>query len=233
MPPKGLGTPPPIEFFQRPVLEVAQGLLGLVLESRTAAGTTAGRIVEVEAYRGPADLAAHSARGRRTPRNEVLYGPGGRAYVYLIYGLHHCANVVVGGAGIPEAVLIRALEPVAGRDAMRERRGGRVPDLRLACGPGNLTRALAIDLTHNGTSLRRGRLRLLVPPPERFTPIPPRDVVRSPRIGIDYSGSWAHKPWRFSLREHPCVSRPPRLSDRARSVRSARPERRPGRSSPR
>lgn len=211
---------------------MARDLLGLVLYSGLGRRPSAGRIVEVEAYRGPADRAAHSAGGRRTPRNEIMYGRGGRTYVYLIYGLHHCLNVVVGDEGVPEAVLLRGLEPVLGTAAMRARRGEHVLDHALARGPGNLTRALGIDRTHDGTDLRRGPIRLLVPPPGRFAPVEARDVVRSPRIGIDYAGAWAAKPWRFSLRDHPCVSRPPRPSS-ARSSRSAPRARPPGRSSPR
>lgn len=207
------------------------------METRLPSGTTAGRIVEVEAYRGPEDLAAHSAHGRRTPRNKVMYGPGGRAYVYLIYGLHHCLNVVVGDVGMPEAVLVRALEPLEGLDVMRDRRGPKPADTALARGPGNLTRALGVSLEHDGLDLRRGPVRLLVPPPTRFPPVSRRDMVRSPRIGIDYAGRWAAKPWRFSLRGHPSVSRPPRphpsVSAPAPSARNARPTRPPDRSSPR
>ncbi len=237
-----LGAPAPDAFFRRPVLEVARDILGLVLVSRIGGRKTAGRIVEVEAYRGPKDLAAHSARGRRTPRNEVLYGRGGRTYVYLIYGLHHCMNVVVGDEDVPEAILLRGLEPVLGLPTMRDRRGGRPTDAHLARGPGNLTRALGIERSHNDTDLRHGRVQLLVPPAGRFSAVTARDIVRSPRIGIDYAGTWAAKPWRFSVRDHPSVSHPPPSRGGARSVgisasapssRSARRALRPDRSSPR
>lgn len=145
-----------------------------------------------------------------------MYGPGGRTYVYLIYGLHHCMNVVVGDANVPEAVLLRGLEPVVGLDVMRTRRATSATDAHLARGPGNLARALGVNRSHGGTDLRRGPIRLLVPPPGRFSPVRPRDVVRSPRIGIDYAGTWAAKPWRFSLRDHPSVSRPPRAKKPSR-----------------
>lgn len=210
-----------------------------MLHSEVDGRPTAGRIVEVEAYRGPVDLAAHSAGGRRTPRNEVMYARGGRAYVYQIYGLHHCVNVVVGEIDVPEAVLLRALEPVVGLEAMRARRGAGVPDAALARGPGNLTRALGIDRSLNGTDLRGGAIRLTIPTAARFTPVRARDVVRSPRIGIDYAGEWASKPWRFSVRDHPCVSHPPHrgrehttsaIRPTSRSAPRAHP---PGRSSPR
>lgn len=204
-----LGAPPPRAFFARNALDLAPDLLGLLLVHETDAGVAAGRIVEVEAYRGPEDLAAHSAGGRRTPRNEIMYGPAGHAYVYFIYGMHWCVNVVAAVPDVPEAVLIRGLEPVHGIALMRARRGGHVATAALARGPGNLTRALGIDRAQNGADLRRGALRLLRPPGGRGVP-EPRDVVRSPRIGVAYAGEWATLPWRFSVRGNASVSRPPR-----------------------
>ncbi|HEY8517910.1 MAG TPA: DNA-3-methyladenine glycosylase [Candidatus Binatia bacterium] len=205
--PRSLGTTPPVSFFRRPALELAPDLLGLILAHETPEGLVAGRIVEVEAYCGPDDLAAHSARGRRTARNEVMYGEGGVAYVYFIYGMHWCVNVVAATRDVPEAVLLRALEPVHGLELMRARRGARVPDAALARGPGNLTKALGIDRSLNGADLRTSALRIYRPRcglPDRS------DVVRSRRIGVDYAGPWAELPWRFSLRGNPSVSRPPR-----------------------
>ncbi len=204
----------------------------MILESRIGGVRTAGRIVEVEAYRGPDDRAAHSAGGRRTPRNETMYGRGGLAYVYLIYGLHHCLNVVTADAEQPQAVLVRALEPIAGLEVMRRRRGGNVVDSQLARGPGNLARALGIDRRLDGHDLRRGPVRVLLPPDDLGV-IRRGDLVRSPRVGIDFAGAWAARPWRYSLRAHPCVSRPKPLDKREATCRSAVRERRPGRSSPR
>lgn len=139
-----------------------------------------------------------------------MWGPAGRAYVYFVYGMHFCANVVAAGPGEPEAVLLRAAEPIAGLEFMRSRRtgaGGPPADAALARGPGNLARAFAIDRSLDGTDLRAGGLRILVP---RELPLPPRrDVVRSPRIGVDDAGRWASRLLRFSLRGSPAVSRPP------------------------
>jgi len=183
---------------------VARELLGAVLVRRAPGeGTTAGMIVEVEAYRGPRDLAAHSAGGRRTARNEVMYGAAGHAYVYFTYGMHYCLNVVTLGEGIPQAVLIRAVAPLEGVDAMRERRGAdaSVAVDRLARGPGNLCRAFAIDRSLNGVDLTRSVLTIH---PGRE--LRAHEVARSPRIGIDYAGDWVMKPWRFFVRNHPAVS---------------------------
>ena len=158
-----------------------------------------GRIVETEAYRGPEDLAAHSARGR-TARNGVMFGPPGFLYVYLVYGLHHCLNVVAGPGDKPEAVLIRALAIDEGVDLARARRSSAVPERRLASGPGNVGQALGIDRRHNGLDLLSGPVRI-EPRPDR-----PR-VARGGRIGVDYAGPWAARPLRFWIADDPHVSR--------------------------
>jgi DNA-3-methyladenine glycosylase len=192
----------PRRFYRQPTLRLARALLGKTLVHDTAAGRTAGRIVEVEAYRGPADRAAHSFGGRRTARNEVMYGPPGHAYVYFIYGVHHCVNVVSRPRGVPEAVLVRALEPLAGEDLMRRRR--RLPDApawRLCRGPGALAEALGITRAQNGADLVRGPLRILDAPAVR-----PGGVARTPRIGVDYAGEAARHPWRFVVRGSPAAS---------------------------
>jgi len=204
-------------FFTRPTLRVARALLGKILVHRTPAGTTAGRIVEVEAYRGPADRAAHTAGGRRTPRNEVMWGPGGRLYVYFTYGMHYCCNVVTRSAGEPEAVLLRALEPVAGQELMRARRGVAIDDDAGLCrGPGNLCRAMGIDRALNGADLRRSAVILLDAPA-----VPARDVARSGRIGVAYAGAHAALPWRFYVRDSPAVSRSGATAPRARTRRGS------------
>jgi len=167
------------------------------------AGVASGIIVEVEAYCGPRDLACHAAGGRRTARNEVMYGPPGHAYVYFTYGMHHCLNVVTRGVGIPEAVLIRAAAPVEGAAAMRDRRrlAEPAPDSRLARGPGNLCRAFGIDRRLNGADLMGAMLTIY--PAKRFTA---REIRRTVRIGIDYAGSYATKLWRLCVRDEPAVS---------------------------
>ncbi len=198
----------PQRFFARSALDLAPALLGLVLCHRGPGGLVGGRIVEVEAYCGPEDLAAHTARGRRTPRNESMWGPAGRAYVYLIYGLHHCVNVVCGGRGQPHAVLIRALEPLIGIEAMREARGRNLSDVALTRGPGNVCRALGIGRDLDGCDLRRGDLRLVQP----YAPFaaPAFQIACSPRIGVDYAVDWALRPWRLYVESSAAISGPRR-----------------------
>ena len=185
-------------WFDRPSVEVAPDLLGCVLLHASAEGMVAGRIVEVEAYQGPEDLAAHSSRGK-TPRNAVMFGPPGHLYVYFIYGIHHCINVVCGPDTKPEAVLIRAVAVDEGLELARRRRGA-VPDRRLASGPGNVTSAFGIDRRLNGADLLDGPVRL------GFGSRPPA-IAAKPRVGVDYAGSWAARPLRFLVADDPHVSR--------------------------
>jgi DNA-3-methyladenine glycosylase len=191
---------PARRWFDRPSPELATELLGARLLHGSPEGRVGGRIVEVEAYRGPEDLAAHSARGR-TRRNQVMFGPPGRLYVYLVYGLHHCVNVVAGPGEKPEAVLIRALALDEGLTLARERRGERVPDERLASGPGNVGRALGLDLAHDGIDLVEGPVRV-----ELRQGRPPK-IRRGPRIGVAYAGAWAARPLRFWIADDRHVSR--------------------------
>ena len=192
------------DFYATNALRLARRLLGKVLVHRTRDGTTAGRVVVVEAYRGPTDRAAHSFGGRRTPRNEVMWGPPGHAYVYFVYGMHWCANVVAAREGVPEAVLLRALEPLDGLELMRARRGAEVADPTLLRGPANLCKGMGIDRRHNGADLTCGELVLLDAPA-----VPSRRVVRAPRIGVAYAGDHALLPWRLFMRGSPAVSKPP------------------------
>ena len=176
---------------------VARALLGRVLVSERSRTLLAARIVEVEAYRGAHDPASHAFRGR-TPRNAVMFGPPGHAYVYFTYGMHHCLNVVCGREGVPAAVLLRALAPLAGEALMRRRRGVRDRE-RLLRGPGCVAQALGRSREHDGADLVRGPLWIADGPPRREG----RGLVCGPRIGIR---AGADRPWRFWLAGHPCVS---------------------------
>lgn len=191
------------DFFLGDTLALSRRLLGCMLWHDTPEGLTAGRIVETEAYCGETDAAAHSYR-RRAPegRTSVMYGPGGYAYVYLIYGMHCCMNVVSGPAGTPHAVLIRALEPVEGLSLMARRRG-KDKLTELCSGPGKLCAAMGIDRRCYGLDLLDSALYLT--PGE---PVPETDIAVSKRIGVDYAGEAAAWPWRFYIRDNPHVSRP-------------------------
>ncbi len=183
-------------FYARPTEAVARGLLGHILVSDVGGRRqqTAGRIVEVEAYIGPHDPACHAYRHRRTARTEPLYGPPGTAYVYFTYGMHWCLNAVTESQDFPAAVLIRALEPIAGVETMRGRRG-KEP---LCSGPARLCEALGVTGALNGASLQRGLLRIVKgTTPKRGA------IATGPRIGITQAADW---PLRFYLKDSPFVS---------------------------
>lgn len=185
-------------FYARDTVRVARSLLGRVLESELDGVSTAGRIVEVEAYVGPDDPAAHGFGNRLSRRNAHLFGAPGTAYVYLIYGMHWCFNAVTEGEGYPAAVLVRALEPVAGLATMEQRRG--ITDVRKLCsGPARLCQALGITGRVSGTSLERGPVRILRRPAASRRP-----VLAAPRIGVSKAADW---PLRFYERHSPWVSR--------------------------
>jgi len=185
------------KFYARPTESVARGLLGQILVSDVGGRRqeTAGRIVEVEAYIGPHDPACHAYGHRRTARTEPLYGPPGTAYVYFTYGMHWCLNAVTEPQEYPAAVLIRALEPIAGVATMRKRRG-KEP---LCSGPARLCEALGVTGALNGVSLQRGLLRIVQgTAPQRG------EIVTGPRIGITQAADW---PLRFYVKDSPWVSR--------------------------
>jgi len=199
---KPLGRKLPREFYTRPnVLHVARDLLGKLLVVHTRNGKrVSGRIVEVEAYRGPEDRAAHSYGGRRTQRTEPMYSVGGTAYVFFVYGMYDQFNVVTNAADKPHAILIRAVEPVEGIELMRKRRAGQ-PDHNLTNGPGKLCIALGIDRRLDGADLLGTQVWL-----EESEKIPRTRIISGPRVGIDYAAEWKDKPWRFWIKDNPFVS---------------------------
>ncbi|MDQ3553448.1 MAG: DNA-3-methyladenine glycosylase [Chloroflexota bacterium] len=197
-------------FYERPSVELAPALLGLRLVRDTQEGRSSGIIVETEAYGGPADQASH-ARAGLTRRTATMFGPAGRAYVYLVYGLHSCLNVVAEIDGVAGAVLIRALRPVEGLKLMRARRGRPVdPDARLAAGPARLCQALGVDRTLDGHDLTRGEGLWLEDPGSReWEGSRAAGIAAGPRIGVTYAGDgWAERPWRFGLSGDASLSRP-------------------------
>lgn len=184
----------PLAFYERPTIEVAKSLLGCVLFHNRSAGM----VVEVEAYLGLNDLAAHASRGL-TDRTRAIFGPPGRAYVYFIYGMHECLNVVAEPAGTPGCVLLRALEPLTGLMGMRERRACHGKPCMLTNGPGKLTQALAITRNEYGARLDRGDLQI-----RQWKSQPEFEIEISPRIGIT---KHTELPLRFTWKGHACLSR--------------------------
>ncbi len=197
---------------------VARRLLGTLLVRDDLGQRRTARIVETEAYAGPEDLASH-ARAGRTPRTAVMFGPPGHAYVYLIYGMHHCLNIVCATDGQAAAVLIRAVEPVDGIDAMRAARGRAGDSLaRLAAGPGRTCQALDVDRSHGGLDLLSDTRLWLAS--DGGDGLGDDRIVVGPRIGVDHAGpDWASRPWRFGIAGSPSLSRPfpPGASSTARA----------------
>jgi DNA-3-methyladenine glycosylase len=179
----------PRSFYDRDTIEVAHELLGKYLVHAVAGVERVGRIVEVEAYLGPHDLAAHSARGL-TKRTSVMFGPPGHAYVYLIYGMHWCMNVVTQGEGVASAVLLRAVEPVRNIEGRTQ-------------GPGLLCKAMGVTGQLQGHDLLSDDFYIARPSPE-----PPVRIVKRPRIGVDYAGHWARRLLRFYIHGNAFISKP-------------------------
>jgi DNA-3-methyladenine glycosylase len=206
MPSKNLNparTKLPREFYTRSnVVTVARDLLGKLLVVPASNGRrVSGIIVETEAYGGPHDRAAHSYGGRRTKRTETMYGMGGTTYVFFVYGMYDQFNVVTNIEDIPQAVLVRAIEPVEGIELMRKRRQGQ-SDHNLTNGPGKLCIALGIDRKLDASNLLGRRVWI-----EEGETIPRSQIMSGPRIGIDYAKEWIDKPWRFWIKNNPFVSR--------------------------
>ena len=191
------------EFYtSKNTAKIARDLLGKLLVVPDGSGRrVSGMIVEVEAYLGVSDRAAHSYGGRRTPRNEVMYGHGGFVYVFFVYGMYYQLNVVAGPAEHPHAILIRGIEPVEGVETMRTRRGA-MKDTNLTSGPGKLAIAFGVTRELNGADLTGDRIWI-----EQFRKIPKKEVAIGSRIGIDYAGEDAALPLRFWIRGNAFVSK--------------------------
>ncbi len=193
----------PLSFYNRKnVVLIAKELLGKIIITNFNNELTSGRICETEAYAALVDKASHSYNNRRTARNEHMYGQPGISYVYICYGMHQMLNVVTNKKGIPEAVLIRALEPIEGIDIMLKRTGKVKADRTLTRGPGNVAKALGIFKHHSGQSLEEGELII----GDDRTILPESSIGVSKRIGVDGAGTDALLPYRFYIRNNPCVS---------------------------
>lgn len=189
------------EFYQRDANETAQDLLGKLLVHKTAEGITGGVIVEVESYIGPDDKGSHAYLNKRTERTEIQYGPGGFAYVYSIYGMHYCFNVVTNRTEKPEVVLIRALEPIMGIELMQKRR--KTENIRNLCnGPGKLCQAMTITKEQYGYDLCSSELYI-----ESYLNEQEIQIMRSPRINIDYAEECKDYLWRYFIKDNPYVSK--------------------------
>ena len=192
-----------LDFYQREdVLTISKELLGKVLCTNINDNITTGIIVETEAYKGTTDKASHAYGGRRTKRTNAMYLPGGNAYVYLCYGIHHLFNIVTNIEGIPHAILIRAIEPKDGMKIMFQRRGKNKPQYKLTGGPGSLTMALGITVKDSGVSLLGNRIWL----DDQNININNQDISASARVGVAFAGKDANNPWRFRIENNPWVS---------------------------
>ena len=189
-------------YIRNDVLLIARELLGKILVTNFDGMLTAARIVETEAYAGVVDQASHAFGGRRTNRTEVMYQAGGVAYVYLCYGIHHLFNVVTNVKEVPNAILIRSVEPVYGMDVMLLRTGKKIPDFTLTRGPGNVSKALGISVLHSGLSLLKNPMFIA----EDKIPIMTDQIGITQRIGVEYAGNDAKLPYRFIVKNNPYVS---------------------------
>ena len=193
----------PESFYRRDnVVLVAKELLGKILVTKFDGIETSGRIVEVEAYNGIVDKASHAYNGRRTNRTEIMYKQGGKAYVYLCYGIHHLFNVVTNEQDTPNAILIRAAEPVFGTEAMLHRTRKTKLDHTITKGPGNVSKALGISTKHTGVDLLEDEMFII----DDGFKLKKSDIVVSPRIGVDYAQEDALLPYRFYIKDNPFVS---------------------------
>ncbi len=189
-------------YLQTDVCKVAKQLIGKILVTKFENRLTAGRIIETEAYNGIVDKASHAWNNRRTNRTETMFAKGGVAYVYLCYGIHHLFNVVTNREDVPHAILIRALEPMAGIEEMLQRTRKQKPDHSITRGPGNVSKAMGISILHSGESLLRNKVYIA---DDGYRP-KPSELIATPRIGVDYAEEDALLPYRFILKGNPYLS---------------------------
>ncbi|MFT3908754.1 MAG: DNA-3-methyladenine glycosylase [Ferruginibacter sp.] len=194
----------PLSFYDRKdVLQIAKELLGKVVVSKIEGKITTGRIVETEAYVALVDRASHTFGGRRTPRNEHMYGAPGTAYIYICYGMHQMLNVVTNKKEIPDAVLIRAIEPMQGTEIMLQRTGKPKVDYTLTKGPGNVGKALGISKKHSGLLLLDNEIYICE---DKQSAVPENEIGKSKRIGVESAGADALLPYRFYIKGNKFVS---------------------------
>jgi DNA-3-methyladenine glycosylase len=193
----------PLSFYERDdVVVITRDLIGKILVTNFDSKLTAGRIVEAEAYNGPFDKAAHSYNNRKTKRTEVMFQKGGVAYIYLCYGIHQMFNIVTGAEGVPSAVLIRAIEPMAGIGVMLERSRKTVARFDLTRGPGNVAKAMGFHTSQNGLSLQHETLFVA----DDNIEYNQTDVLATTRVGVDYAAEDALLPYRFLVKGNQYVS---------------------------
>jgi len=178
------------------VVLIAQALLGKKLLTQINGVITSGYITETEAYRGWGDKACHASMGKKTERNKIMYEDGGRAYVYLCYGIHHLFNIVTNSKDNADAVLIRAIEPAEGVAVMLKRRNMKEPKYNLTSGPGSLSKAMGISINHSGQALIGDTIWL----EDDGRDVPTKQIIKSPRVGVAYAGADAKLPWRFRIK---------------------------------
>lgn len=184
-------------YLEPNVVKLAKNLLGKVLVTREGKTITSGIITETEAYNGTVDKASHSYGGRRTQRTEIMYAEGGTSYVYLCYGIHYLFNIVTNVKDTPHAILIRAIQPLQGKDLILKRRGVAKVDKKLCVGPGKVSQALGITKKHNGLDLTGDKIWI----EDIDIKIKPKDILVGPRIGVDYAEEDADLPYRFWIEE--------------------------------
>lgn len=200
----------PSFFETEDILSLSEKILGKTLISTVNQKLCISKIVELEAYKAPEDKGSHAYDNKRTKRTEVMFGPPGRAYVYLCYGIHKMLNIVTAQENIAHAILIRAVEPLQGIDVMMERRNtGNIH--QVGSGPGKLCQALGIDMHHNGLDLCHDRSEICIADAKCLNE---DEIIKSPRVGIAYAQECAHWPWRFRIKDSPFTSLPKNVSYR-------------------